>query len=48
MQRDHNDMYRVHSPLKKADDAVFIDSTHQSIEEVVQKMVAVVEKRMKK
>jgi cytidylate kinase len=48
MQRDHNDINRVHSPLKRADDAVFIDSTHRSIEEVVKEMVHVVEKRMKK
>jgi cytidylate kinase len=47
MQRDHNDMYRVHSPLKKADDAVLIDSTHRSIEEVVHEMAQVVEERMK-
>ncbi|MFB3884738.1 MAG: (d)CMP kinase [Thermodesulfobacteriota bacterium] len=45
--RDHNDMSRVHSPLKKADDAILIDSTHRSIEEVVQEMVRIVEKRMK-
>jgi cytidylate kinase len=45
-QRDHNDMARVHSPLKKADDAVLIDSTYLSIEEVVEEMVRIVEKRM--
>ena len=38
-QRDHNDMYRIHSPLKKTEDAVVIDSTHRSIEEVVEEMV---------
>ena len=45
-QRDYSDMHRVHSPLKKADDAVFIDSTHQSVEEVVEKMVRVIKERM--
>jgi len=43
-QRDHNDMYRVHSPLKKADDAVFIDSTHLSVEEVVEEMVRIMKR----
>ena len=27
IQRDYNDMNREHSPLKKADDAVVLDST---------------------
>jgi cytidylate kinase len=45
-QRDYNDMHRVHSPLKKADDAVFIDSTHRSAEEVVEEMVRVIKERM--
>ena len=44
-QRDYNDMHRVHSPLKKADDAVFIDSTHRSAEEVVEEMVRVIRER---
>ena len=43
--RDHNDMHRVHSPLRKADDALFIDSTHRSVEEVVKEMVRVVKKK---
>ena len=44
-QRDYDDMHRVHSPLKKAEDAVFIDSTHRSVEEVVDEMVRVIEAR---
>jgi cytidylate kinase len=35
-------MHRIHSPLKKAADAVFIDSTHRSIEEVVKEMAQMV------
>jgi cytidylate kinase len=46
IQRDHNDMYRDHSPLKKAEDAVLIDSTHHSIEEVVEEMARLVEKKV--
>ena len=42
MQRDHSDMHRIHSPLKKAVDAVFIDSTHRSVEEVVKEMARIV------
>jgi len=45
LQRDYNDTHRVHSPLKKADDAVFIDSTHRSVEEVVEEMVRVIKER---
>ena len=42
LQRDHNDMHRAHSPLKRAEDAVLIDSTHRSVEEVVEEMVRLV------
>jgi cytidylate kinase len=42
VQRDHHDMHRIHSPLKKADDALLIDSTHQSVEEVVEEMVRII------
>jgi cytidylate kinase len=47
VQRDHNDMHRIHSPLKKADDALFIDSTHRSVEEVVEEMVRMVKAKVK-
>jgi cytidylate kinase len=47
IQRDHNDMHRDHSPLKKAEDAVFIDSTHRSVEEVVEEMVRIVKTKGK-
>ena len=43
-QRDYNDMNREITPLKKADDAVEIDSTDMSIEEVVEFICAPVEK----
>jgi cytidylate kinase len=46
LQRDHHDMHRVHSPLKKANDAVFIDSTHRSVEEVVDEMVRIVKAKL--
>jgi cytidylate kinase len=47
MQRDHHDMHRDHSPLKKAEDAIFIDTTHQSVKEVVEEMVRIVKAKGK-
>jgi len=37
--RDHRDMNRDVSPLKKAEDAFFIDSTGRTVEEIVEEMV---------
>ncbi|ADQ14971.1 (d)CMP kinase [Halanaerobium hydrogeniformans] len=42
-RRDKLDSQREHSPLKIADDAVVIDSTELSIEEVVSKIKAIIE-----
>lgn len=47
-KRDHNDMHRVLSPLKKADDAVLIDSTHRSVEDVIEEMIRIVRKKEKR
>jgi cytidylate kinase len=38
-QRDHDDSHRKLAPLKPADDAVIIDTTHLAIDEVVQTML---------
>ena len=46
LQRDYNDTHRVHSPLKKATDAVLVDSTHRSVEEVVEEMVRVIKHKI--
>ena len=46
-QRDHSDMHRNHSPLRKANDAVFIDSTHRSVAEIVEEMARIVEAKAK-
>ncbi len=48
MERDRNDMNRSLSPLRKAEDAIHIDSTHRSVEEVVNEMYQIVEKKRKK
>jgi cytidylate kinase len=38
-------MTRAISPLRKAKDAVVIDSTHLSVEEVVEKMIQVIRQK---
>jgi cytidylate kinase len=41
VQRDQNDMHRIHSPLKRANDAIYIDSTHRSVDEIVEEMTRI-------
>ncbi len=48
IQRDHNDMHRALSPLKRAEDSILIDSTHLSIEEVVEEMLKKVEEKRRR
>ncbi len=43
--RDAQDTERTHSPLEQAEDAVCIDSTTMRIDEVVDRMLAVMERR---
>ena len=42
--RDEQDRTREISPLKQADDAVYIDSSDMTIEEVVNKIIEIIEK----
>lgn len=44
-ERDQKDLTRKVGPLKKADDAVFIDSTNFSVEEVVGMMMKYIKKQ---
>jgi CMP/dCMP kinase len=44
-ERDRRDTTRADSPLKAADDAIIIDSTGQSIEEVFRRMLSLVQGR---
>jgi CMP/dCMP kinase len=37
-ERDHHDMHRTISPLRRAEDAFYIDSTGRSVEEIVEEM----------
>ena len=43
--RDHKDSTRNYSPLKKADDAYEIDTTHLTINEVINKIVNILNKK---
>jgi len=45
IKRDHNDSNREFAPLKKADDAVLIDTTDKSIQEVVEQIESLVDFR---
>lgn len=42
-RRDHLDSTRAISPLKKADDAIVLDSTHLEIEEVVERILGIIQ-----
>lgn len=44
IERDHRDMTREISPLKQADDAVLVDSSYMTIDEVVQTVVDLIKK----
>ena len=46
-ERDYRDMNREHSPLKQAEDAVLVDSSYMTIEEVVQAIIEIAEKKRK-
>ncbi|MBR2824909.1 MAG: (d)CMP kinase [Solobacterium sp.] len=41
-QRDYQDTHREHSPLKQADDAVLVDSSDLSIDEVVETIMNII------
>lgn len=48
LQRDQRDMERIDSPLSIADDAIVIDSSGLTIEEVYERMLEIVRARMQK
>lgn len=43
-ERDYRDMHREHSPLKQADDAILLDSSNMSIDEVIEAIISICEK----
>lgn len=44
-ERDHRDMTREESPLRQAEDAVLVDSSEMSVEEVVRTIMEICEKK---
>ena len=46
IERDHRDMTRELNPLKQAEDAVYVDSSDMTIEEVVAKLEEIIEKKV--
>ena len=44
-ERDYIDSHRDIAPLKQADDAIYIDSTNMSIDEVVEEIVNIIKKK---
>lgn len=46
-KRDYNDMHRDISPLKKADDAVTVDTTGNNLEESIELLSSVIKERIK-
>ena len=45
IERDERDMKREISPLRQADDAVLVDTSELSIEEVVEKILEITEEK---
>ena len=45
IQRDYNDTHREIAPLKKAEDAIEVDSTSMGLEEVVEHIAAIIEEK---
>ena len=46
-KRDHNDSHRAVAPLKEAEDAMRIDTTSMSVEEVTEAVIAAVKEKVK-
>ena len=44
--RDYNDSTRKESPLKQADDAILVDTTEMTIDEVSNKIISLIKERM--
>ena len=45
-QRDYNDSHRATAPLKQADDAVLVDSTEMSFNQVLEKVTSIVKEKL--
>jgi len=47
-QRDYRDSHREVAPLKQAKDAIKLDTSHMSIEEVVAEMKRIIQEKLEK
>ena len=47
IERDYEDSNRIHSPLKKAEDAIVLDTTNISMDEVCDIIINLINERMK-
>lgn len=45
-ERDYRDMHREISPLKQAEDAVLVDTSALSIEEVIERIVSIIDEKL--
>jgi cytidylate kinase len=45
-ERDHRDMHRATAPLKQADDALLLDSSDLSLDQVIAEMVKITKERL--
>ena len=45
-ERDHRDMTRPIAPLKQADDAVLVDTCDMTIDEVVDKILSIIDEKI--
>lgn len=45
-KRDYQDINREHSPLKKADDAIVVDVSYLTIDEVIEKISNIIDKKL--
>ena len=46
--RDYQDTHREHSPLMQAEDAILVDSSDLDLDEVIEKIVSIIEERLEK
>ncbi|NLG37664.1 MAG: (d)CMP kinase, partial [Clostridiales bacterium] len=46
IERDRQDMSREHAPLRQAEDAVFIDTTHMSESAVIERVIAIIKEKL--
>lgn len=45
IDRDYRDIHREHSPLKQAEDAIYLDSSEMTLKEVVDSILNMIDKK---